>query len=202
MSKILKYIDSQFGNPRGVFGKIIFFFMNKINKNMYQAVVSRISNEKNILDIGYGNGYLIEKMYKKSGARIVGIDISNDMKTVATRRNQSGVDKGDIELLIGDCCNLQFENKSFDIVTTINTIYFWKDTVQGLREILRVLNDGGLFYNVVYSKEYFAKTPYTKEMYKVFDKSEYIEFGKKAGFSSVSVVDIIEGTNYIVIYKK
>lgn len=202
MSKILKYIDSQFGNPRGVFGKIICFFMNKINKNMYQAVVSRISNEKNILDIGYGNGYLIEKMYKKSGARIVGIDISNDMKTVATRRNQSGVDKGDIELLIGDCCNLQFENKSFDIVTTINTIYFWKDTVQGLREILRVLNDGGLFYNVVYSKEYFAKTPYTKEMYKVFDKSEYIEFGKKAGFSSVSVVDIIEGTNYIVIYKK
>lgn len=202
MSKILKYIDSQFGNPRGVFGKIICFFMNKINKNMYQAVVSRISNEKNILDIGYGNGYLIEKMYKKSGARIVGIDISNDMKMVATRRNQSGVDQGDIELLIGDCCDLQFENKSFDIVTTINTIYFWKDTVQGLREILRVLNDGGLFYNVVYSKEYFAKTPYTKEIYKVFDKSEYIELGKKAGFSSVSVVDIIEGTNYIVIYKK
>lgn len=202
MSKILEYIDSQFGNPRGVVGKIICFCMNKINKKMYQAVVSRISNEKNILDIGYGNGYLIEKMYKKSGARIVGIDISNDMKIAATKRNQLGVDKGDIELLIGDCCNLQFDDNSFDIVTTVNTIYFWKDTVQGLREILRVLNEDGVFYNVVYSKEYFAKTPYTKEIYKVFDKSEYIEFGKKAGFSSVSVVDIIENTNYIVIYKK
>ncbi len=202
MSKILKYVDTQFGNPKGVFGKIICFFMNRANKKMYRAVVSRISNDKKILDIGYGNGYLIEKMYKKSEVKIVGIDISNDMKVVATKRNQAGVDKGNIELLIGDCCDLQFEDKCFDIVTTINTIYFWNDTVQGLSEILRVLNDGGLFYNVVFSKEYFARTPHTKEIYKVFDKTEYIDLGKKAGFSSVSVADIKEGTSYIVIYKK
>ena len=202
MGKILKYVDSQFGNPRGVIGEVICFFMNRINKKMYQSVVTRISKEDKILDIGYGNGYLIEKMYKKSGTSIAGIDISDDMRKAATKRNHFGVDKGDIKLYIGDCCDLQFDSNFFDIVTTVNTIYFWNDTLQGLKEIQRVLNDGGLFYNAVYSKEYFAKTPYTEAIYKIFDQSEYIEFGKKAGFSEATIVDIIKGTNYLVIYKK
>ena len=32
----------------------------------------------------------------------------------------------------GDCCDLAFDDLSFDVVTTINTIYFWEDTIKGL----------------------------------------------------------------------
>lgn len=202
MSKLSRYIGSQFGNPRGFVGKICCICMNIINRKMYMKIVSYLSDEKELLDIGYGNGFLIKEMYKKTGAHIKGIDISEDMKLAASKRNAKGVSRNDIELSVGDCCDLKYEDGAFDAVTTVNTIYFWSDTVKGLSEIKRVLRDNGTFYNAVYTKEWMGKTSYTKEGFKLFEKDEYIELAKVAGFNDVKIVDIIEGTNFLVICKK
>ncbi|MBP3916587.1 MAG: methyltransferase domain-containing protein [Clostridium sp.] len=48
-------------------------------------------------------------------------------------------------LSIGYCCNLLYDDDFFDVVTTINTIYFWNDTKKGLEEIYRVLKGDGVF---------------------------------------------------------
>lgn len=56
----------------------------------------------------------------------------------------------------------------FAAVTSINTVYFWNNTVKGLSEIRRVLKLGATFYNVVYTKEWLDKLFYTK---KGFQKS-------------------------------
>lgn len=202
MGKISRYIGSQFGNPRGFVGRICCVCMNIINRKMYMKIVSYLSGEKCVLDIGYGNGFLIKEIYKKTSAKIKGIDISEDMKIAASKRNEKGVSSNDIELSIGDCCDLIYEDKTFDAVTTVNTIYFWSDTLKGLTEIKRVLRDNGTFYNAVYTKDWMERTSYTKEGFKLFEKDEYIELGKAAGFTDVQVVDIIEGTNFLVIYKK
>lgn len=202
MSKISRYIGSQFGNPRGLVGKICCICMNIINRKMYMKIVSYVSAEKDILDIGYGNGFLIHEIYKKTGAKIKGIDISQDMKLAASKRNAKGVNRKDIELGIGDCCDLTYADESFDAVTTVNTIYFWDDTIKGLSEIKRVLRNGGTFYNAVYTKDWMNRTSYTKEGFKIFEKDEYIEMAKAAGFEDVSIVDITRGTNFLVICKK
>lgn len=83
--------------------------MNIINRKMYMKIVSFLSDEKDILDVGYGNGFLIREIYKKTGAKIKGIDISEDMKIAASKRNAKGVSRKDIELSVGDCCDLAFE---------------------------------------------------------------------------------------------
>lgn len=202
MSKISRYIGSQFGNPRGLVGKICCIGMNIINRKMYMKIVSYLSEEKNILDIGYGNGFLVHEIYKKTKAKIKGIDISEDMLIAASKRNEKGVNRKDIELSIGDCCDLMYEDKTFDAVTTVNTIYFWSDTLKGLSEIYRVLCDNGIFYNAVYTKGWMSKTSYTKEGFKLFEREEYIKMTKAAGFKDVTIVDIIEGTNFLVICKK
>ncbi|WP_363253908.1 methyltransferase domain-containing protein [Clostridium sp.] len=46
---------------------------------------------------------------------------------------------------MGYCCNLLYDDDFFDVVTTINTIYFWNDTKKGLEEIYRVLKGDGVF---------------------------------------------------------
>ena len=84
----------------------------------------------------------------------------------------------------------------------VNTIYFWSDTVKGLSEIKRVLRDKGIFYNAVYTRDWMRKTSYTQEGFKLFDKEEYVEMAKAAGFKDVKIVDIIAGTNFLVICKK
>ena len=204
MSKFSEYIGSQFGNPRGFVGKCCCIIMNTINNSMYRKVVSlvQLNDQAKILDIGYGNGYLIKQLNKKYEADIYGIDISKDMKHIATKVNQKGVLEEKIHLEIGDCCDLSYENDYFDAITSINTIYFWNDTLQGLREIFRTLKSDGCFYNVVYTKEWLQKLSYTKTGFQFFEKEDFLGQGKQAGFSTVKILDIVDGKSFVVIYKK
>ena len=88
MNRFSKYISSQFKNPRGIGGVIITMIQNVVNQAMYKNAVSLIdlqSNE-NILDIGYGNGHLLEMIYKKHPVNMYGVDISSDAKEMAAKR--------------------------------------------------------------------------------------------------------------------
>lgn len=204
MGKFANYIGSQFGNPRGIIGKGCCVIMNIINKAMYRRVVSflRAKEDTNILDIGYGNGYLTQQLYKRYRANIYGIDISEDMRNTANKRNSKGVAEGKVHLEVGDCCKLSYDDGFFDSVVSINTIYFWNDTVKGLEEINRTLKDNGAFYNVIYTKKWLQRLSYTKKGFKLFEKEELISLGKQAGFSDIQIVDISKGKSFAVVYKK
>ena len=204
MSKFSEYIGSQFGNPRGFVGKVCCLIMNIINKAMYKNTVSLIgiSSDENILDIGYGNGYLLKYVYKKTKTNLYGIDISEDMKAQATKRNKSALNDGKLFLDIGDCCDLKYEDDFFEAVTSINTVYFWEDTIKGLSEIRRTLKEGGSFYNVVYTKEWLDKLSYTQKGFKKFTPEELTALGRQAGYDNIRVEDIVNGRSFVVIYTK
>lgn len=204
MNKFSKYISSQFKNPRGIGGVIISIIQNVINKTMYKRAVSLINlqSNENILDIGYGNGHLLEMIYRKNPVNMYGIDISSDAKDMATKKNKKADSVGQLHLKVGDCCDLPYEDDMFAAVTSINTVYFWTDTVKGLSEIRRTLKKGKSFYNIVYTKEYLNTIKYTQIGYKKFEPEELIEYGKQAGFESIELKEIISGKSYVVIYTK
>ena len=83
--------------------------MNIINKKMYKKTVSLLTLDKNqkLLDIGYGNGYLLKLADKSFSCNLYGIDISEDMKTLAEKRNKKALKANRLNLEVGDCCNLQ-----------------------------------------------------------------------------------------------
>ena len=87
-------------------------------------------------------------------------------------------------------------------MTSINTIYFWNDTVKGLSEIRRTLKNGKSFYNIVYTKEYLDTIKYTQIGYKKFELNELKEYGKQAGFENVETKKIMNGKGFVVIYTK
>ncbi len=204
MSKFSEYIGSQFGNPRGFVGAICCVIMNVINRAMYKNAVALVdvSPDDKVLDIGFGNGYLLQLLYDKCKCDIYGIDISEDMVAAATSRNARASRDGKLHLQIGDCCNLTFEENAFSAVTSINTIYFWNDTAKGLAEICRVLKPGVTFYNVVYTKDWLDKLSYTKKGFKKFEPKELISLGKDAGFAEVTVKEIVKGKSFVVMYRK
>ena len=207
MSKFTEYIGSQFGNPRGFVGSVCCLIMNTINKQMYRSTVelmqaSGIKPADKILDIGYGNGYFLQQAGRKCGAELYGIDISADMKATAERRNQKTKEAGRLHLEIGDCCDLPYEDEMFSAAASINTVYFWQDTVQGLSEIRRVLKPGASFYNVVYTREWLDTLSYTEKGFRKFEPQELIELGEKAGFADARVEEIVRGKSFAVIYRK
>lgn len=204
MSKFGDYWASQCGNPKGVIGRVMTWAMNRANKVMYYGIIENMkpSEDMKILDIGFGNGYLEKLIYSESKCSIHGIDISEDMVKIASENNKKGIVNGDIHLCVGDCCNLIFENNSFDIVVTMNTIYFWNDTIQGLQEIYRVLKENGVFYNAVLTKESLDKVFYTKNGFKKFELNEYVEMGKQVGFKNVSYRKLGRDYGLLIIYEK
>lgn len=112
--KFTEYIESQFRKPRGITGKICCILMNLINKEMYKNILNSVmgSNESNFLDIGFGNGNLVNSLYNKTSSTIYGIDISADMVKLAEKRNRKAIENSKVHLSIGDCCE---DIKPFDI---------------------------------------------------------------------------------------
>lgn len=204
MSWVGNYFASQCGNPHGLVGKIMTWMMNRVNRVMYRGIVAELSLSAatELLDIGFGNGYLEKLIARKGNCRITGIDISEDMVRKARETNCRQVASGSMVFKLGDCCSMDFHEDSFDIVTTMNTIYFWSDTDKGMSEIYRVLKTGGVFYNAVLTKESLDSMFYTKSGFKKFTEEEYTALGKKAGFSSIETKSLGHGYGLLIIYRK
>lgn len=199
-----QYIGSQFSNPRGLAGRACCIIMNVMNRAMYQGILYSLDFKAvfRVLDIGYGNGYLIRNMYKKSKGHFYGIDISKDTLRAAGRKNKKGILERRVHLSVGDCCDLKYADEFFDAVTTVNTIYFWEDTSKGLSEIYRVLKKGGTFSNAFYSKEFLQKLKYTRQGFQYFEPEEIKVLAKKAGFSKIKIKTVSNGKGFIICCKK
>lgn len=204
MSKIGDYFASQCGNPHGIMGAILTKSMNKANRVLYDGIVEQIelSDSSRVLDIGFGNGFLESLIMQKTRCNITGIDISEDMVQRANHIYHKYIESGNMSFKLGDCCNLEFPDETFDAVTTINTIYFWNDTFKGLKEINRVLKPGGVFYNAVLEKDTLDKFFYTKNGFKKFATEEYIELGKEASFCNVWAKELGHQYGLLITYRK
>lgn len=185
-------------------GIIISMIQNIVNHKMYKKTASivELNIDEQYLDIGYGNGHLLKLVYKKRRINMYGIDISEDAKKMAGKKNRKADQMGNLHLQIGDCCHLPYDDDFFSAITSINTIYFWEDTIKGLSEIRRCLKPGKSFYNVVYTREYLDKIRYTQIGYKKFDEEQFIELGKDAGFRTIDVKEISRGKSMVIIYTK
>lgn len=201
---IIKYIGTQFANPRGIGGLISTFFMNLLNKSQYRCVRKLILkyNPNAVLDIGFGNGYLLKQLSSESNADFYGIDISDDMIKQATKRNHKKIQAGKMTLDKGNISKLNYENQSFDYIYTVNTVYFWEDLWQGYSEVFRVLKEGGTFANVFYSKEWLDKLRYTKYDFKKYDPEELENEVKKFGFKKVKIIEIKKDCAYCLLVQK
>ncbi|MCQ2125310.1 MAG: class I SAM-dependent methyltransferase [Fibrobacter sp.] len=77
--------------------------MNVINRAMYKNTIALVdvSPDDKVLDIGFGNGYLLQLLYNKSKCDMFGIDISEDMVAAATSRNAHANRDGKLHLQCG-----------------------------------------------------------------------------------------------------
>lgn len=195
---VTKYIGRQFANPKGIAGKISTYFMNRLNGKQYKSVIRLFHeiNPKNVLDIGFGNGYLLNKLAVKEDTHFYGIEISEDMLKQAGKRNRKAIKDGRMSLHIGNVHQIPFEDSAFDFIYTVNTVYFWDDLEKGYLEIMRVLKEGGVFINVFYTKEWLDKLRYTKYDFHKYSQKEIRNGIKKIGFAKITLKEIKKDCAY------
>jgi SAM-dependent methyltransferase len=107
----------------------------------------RLAPDDNVLDIGCGAGWLARLIAPQVRAgRFVGTDISDEMVRHA-RRNC--VDLENAVFIVGGVDELPWESNFFTKVISVESAYYWPDPAQGLREIFRVLREGGSAWIVI-----------------------------------------------------
>lgn len=106
-----------------------------------------------LLDVATGTADLaLEAARQLQLHRIVGLDLSNEMleigRSKVLRRRLDGL----IELMQGDSENLPFEDNTFDAVTVAFGVRNFENMDKGLKEMRRVLKQGGKVVILEFSK--------------------------------------------------
>jgi ubiquinone/menaquinone biosynthesis C-methylase UbiE len=204
MKWIFKHIARQFRKPTGFGGEISTLAMNCLNQKLYNAVVENIDVHETdvILEIGFGNGYLIRRLSKRCFQKLYGIDISSDMLNVATRKNRTRIEEGRIELKLANVQNLPFDDSSIDKAYTINTVYFWDDLHHGFSEIRRILKPDGIFLNVLYLKEDLDKSPVTQYGFTKFTVEQIQKATNENGLKVERIIEVEAQKSVCVIARK
>jgi ubiquinone/menaquinone biosynthesis C-methylase UbiE len=97
-----------------------------------------------ILDVGCGGGMTVHKLAGIATAgKVYGIDFSKECVAVARRTNKQLIKTGRVEIRYGSVSCLPFSEAMFDLVTAVDSHYYWPDLVADLHEVLRVLKPGG-----------------------------------------------------------
>lgn len=122
-----------------------------------------------ILDIGCGNGKMLGYLQKKTGAFIHGFDYSR--KAIANARALF-TDRADFqEGIIGE---MEYPNETFDVVVSMDTMYFAKDMSAFVAQIKRWLKPQGILFAGYQEGELVPRTrdEYTTELAKALKKNQ------------------------------
>jgi ubiquinone/menaquinone biosynthesis C-methylase UbiE len=156
-----------------------------------------IENHHTILDVGCGGGRTVSKLAAIAmQGKVYGVDYSDESVAAAKRTNERWIDLGRVEIRRGSVSQLPFPDGMFDLVTAVETHFWWPNLPGDMREVFRVTKPGGALVLIaeIYkgantmaarlAEKYAARTGLT-----LLSINEHRELCTKAGYSDVRVIE-------------
>lgn len=191
--------------PKGELGSQIIERMNESHEKLARWGVSHLNIENNdiILDIGCGGGVNVKRFSEMApNGKIYGLDYSELSVEKSEHFNKTAIKEGKVEIIQGSVSKLPFEDETFNIVTGFETVYFWPDFIEDLKEVNRVLKkDGKIFIcNEAAGEEHILEK--MSDYIELLDMKIYSENDLKSALNDSNFVDINifkkdEGNNWI-----
>ena len=185
----LKTLFTNCACPKGFLGRCMLRFMNFGHAPLTNWGLDHVelSDGMVMLDIGCGGGATLKRLLKRSPEGMVyGIDISEESVVKAKNVNKQLLNKH-VFVQQGSANHLPWEDQKFDVVTAVETVYFWPNLPQCFQEVKRVLKPGGQFAimleviegDSIWTNVVEGMTVYSPEMLK--------DLLEQAGFGDVKV---------------
>ncbi|WP_133965059.1 methyltransferase domain-containing protein [Eubacterium limosum] len=169
------------GNPRkpqGEAGKMMIERMNESHAEMTAWALDKLDLKPTdkVLDVGCGGGAALKRLSGRiDGGKLYGIDYSEVSVEASKELNKADIERGKMEIHQGSVSKMPFEDNLFDAIITVESYYFWPDLEEDMREVFRVLKEGGTFMLIA-------------EMYLNDDLDEHhIEMAKKFELRNLTV---------------
>lgn len=106
-----------------------------------------IPADARVLDLGCGSGWASRLMAEKAPrGKVIGIDISDEMVQLAA---DTAIEFSNIEFKVASAEGLPFNDNEFTHVFSMESLYYYSNMLAALKEVNRVLGNGGRFVTVV-----------------------------------------------------
>jgi SAM-dependent methyltransferase len=143
---VLVYTLNQVRKPTKWVGRLFLWLMNYSHSGLTDWGLKQVPVEKNftILDVGCGGGRTIQKLASLAPQGMVyGVDYADGSVAASQAKNAQLITAGRVEIKQASVSQLPFPADKFDLVTAVETQYYWPDLVKDMKEVLRALKPGG-----------------------------------------------------------
>jgi ubiquinone/menaquinone biosynthesis C-methylase UbiE len=188
----LQQLAAQLRQPSGEEGIKTGEWMNRgnVHINLDTLAIVNAAAGDTILEIGMGNGFFVNKILQQHNSiQYTGTDFSEVMIAEAERINEAWIKNGQAKFVLTNGITLPFANRSFNKIFTVNTIYFWDDSIKILDEIKRVLQPKGKFIITLRPKRQMINYPFTKYGFNMFSKQDATQLLAQNGFTIAQVIE-------------
>lgn len=178
-------LAKQLRKPNGIDGMEVAEMMSNTNLFMILHAVNAlgISDKDKVLELGHGNCSYLKKLFiSYPYLSYYGLEVSKLMQMEASRINEHYVTERKASFHLYDGINIPFEDRFFNKVFTINTIYFWSDIKKMFSELFRVLQPKGILAVTFGEKAFMETLPFTKYDFKLYEEKEVIKHAESIGF--------------------
>ena len=186
---LLKKLFTQCAHPQGRMGRAMLKFMNLCHAPLTNWGLNLVDMQDGwtMLDIGCGGGATLKRLLKRSqGAKVYGIDISEESVAKAIKVNADVIDK-QVFVQQGSAEKLPYEDGKFDLVTAVETVYFWPNLPNCLQEVCRVLKPKGHFAIMVEVVDTDSKWTHVVEGMTAYTPEQLKQFLDDAGFAQTEI---------------
>eukprot|EP00743_Colponemidia_sp_Colp-15_P008101 GILK01008782.1.p1 GENE.GILK01008782.1~~GILK01008782.1.p1 ORF type:complete len:505 (+),score=91.76 GILK01008782.1:157-1671(+) len=158
--------------------------------------VSRLNLQRGqrVLDIGSGIGGGAFFMSETYGVSVVGIDLSTNMFNIAVERAAALPSSCKVRFEVADCTTVEFEDESFDVIYTRDTLLHVADKLSLFKKCYKWLKPGGQLFISDYgqgsanlSEEFLAYV--AQRGYHLLSPEGYGAVVQQAGFETVTAED-------------
>ncbi len=193
--------EDQYSNPKGEEGRQKIAEMMEHHRELTEWGLALIpkGSAKEILDIGCGGGLSLKFLaLKYPNTKCHGIDISETSVEYAKEYNKYNILWGKVDVQVASVEDIPFPEESIDIITAVETYFFWPDIEANIAHAASRLKKGGVM--CIISEQYYTDTnrvemdaTCAKHGMHLLENDEMVRVMEKAGMKAEYVLDPDKG---------
>lgn len=192
-------MQTQCQKPKGWLGRYTLWRMNMSHAKLTDWGLSHVSiaPDFTILDVGCGGGRTVSKLAAlATQGKVYGVDFSDASVAASTKTNARWIAAGRVEIREASVSQLPFADATFDLVTAVETHFWWPNLPADMREVFRVTRPGGTV--ILIAEVYKGASSMASKLFEkhgarlgvtLLSADEHRELLSSTGFSNVQIIE-------------
>lgn len=127
------------------------FIVSRMNGKHHAALAEwafmdlHLNDDATVVDVGCGGGANVTRLLDKvPNGKVFGVDIAPVAIEKARKVNAKAIAQNKCKIVGGNAKILPFFKETYDLVTALETVYYWPSFDECLAEVHRILKPGGM----------------------------------------------------------